>query len=268
MKIKRLCYLIGTMLVIVLLAELTLFVANVRTRRQAESLLASLRALKLGTSTLQDAQQILVTYRAGKIPPSSNCPKADTAYGILIWNHVIYNLALNHPVLLRVGLRPVSVSAALSFVGGRLCEFRYGPGALLLGSQYPLQIGSLRAAPMINIDAETAVQASNTSQESKAEQYDIRYFQTLLRGYPEGGFHLGMRVTVTPSASPLEMQHALSFDLSCFTSFRGCRTFCQMMPLAAQDALRRQRTEGLPIPDVPKSEIDYPACSEAFRPLS
>jgi hypothetical protein len=252
--LKRIFLLVAMMLVIIMLAQIILFVANFRTRRHAESLLNSLHELKVGTSTFEDVQPILVAYRAGKIPLSSNCATGDVAYGIRISNDTIDALGTNYPLLLKAGVRPVGATAALSFKNGRLCEFRYAPSVLMLASQYPFKVG-LTTAQLIKLDTETAVQAVNGD-----ENYDINVFETLLRGFRESGVHLGLRVVVTPKATPSEYQHALTFDLSCFTSFRGCRTFCQMMPFVQRDAIQKYRTHGLPVPEGFVKENEYPAC--------
>jgi hypothetical protein len=56
------------------------FVANLKTRRKAESLLASLRALKVGASTFDDVQPILVAFNAKKMP-HGNCSRPAVGYG-------------------------------------------------------------------------------------------------------------------------------------------------------------------------------------------
>src|SRR6266849_6052548 len=205
---RGLFWLLATAFVVVLFAQLAVLVANLRTRRKAESLLTSLRILRIGESRLDDLQPVLRTYRASTIPVSSNCPAADVAYGILVTNETMDTLGLNHPLLLRVGVKPVSATAALSFVSGRLCEFRYSTASLLAGSHYPSGNSSLTSAPILELDAQTAVQAA-TSQGAKAENYAISYSQARLQGVRESGVNLTLRVNVTLSATQAEFQHAL-----------------------------------------------------------
>jgi hypothetical protein len=253
----RLSSVLGAAFAIVLTAQATLYVANQYTRRRAQVLLASLIKLKLGRSTLEEVQPLLAAYKAEKVPVGSSCPSGDIAYGIRVANDTINRLGENHLQLLRAGVRPWGVTAVLSFKGGRLCDFRYSTFALLLGTQYPLRIPSLADAQLIEIGADTTVQAANGG-----ENYEIRPFQALLRGFRESGFHLGLRVVVTPDAIQSEFDHAVSFDLSCFTSFRGCRTLCQMLPLALRDAARKNRDGGTAIPEALQSASESPACSE------
>jgi hypothetical protein len=257
--VKRLYVAVGALLAIVLFAEVALLLVNLRTRHRAESLLASLRMLKLGQSTFEDVQPMLAAYKAQRIRSSSNCPSADSAYGIVIANHVINRIEFDHPQLLRLGLRPVGVSATLSFVGARLCEFRYEVSVLLPGGQYPSKDSMLNSVEVIELRAQSALQLFDNPVSS--DHYGIFYFDTLLRGTRWPGRTLGMTVTVTPSAPLLDLQRAFAFDLSCFTSLRGCRAFCQIMPLASQDALERHKTEGLHIPE---EETKYQGCSKVF----
>ena len=257
--LKRLVLLAAILLAISVCVQVALFAANLRTRRRGESLLVSLRKLHVGTSTLEDAQPILVTYNAEKIPPSSDCASGDAAFGILVSNDTINRFGERHPILLKAGVRPWGVTATLTFKGGRLCEFRYSPSALLLGSQYPLRISSLTNPRLIEIEGQTSVEAPESN-----ENYQIRSFQNLLRGSRESGVHLGLRAVITPNATPSDFQRALTFDLSCFTSLRGCRTLCQIMPLLLQDAIQKDRAQGLPIPEVIEKEGEFPSCSEAY----
>jgi hypothetical protein len=258
----RMFLLIGAMLTLILVAQLTLFVANLKTRRKAESLLASLRTLKVGTSTLDDAQPILVAFNAAKMP-HGNCSRPAIGYGIHIGNKTISYLGVNHSWLLRAGLRPWGVSATLSFADGHLCEFTYTASALLAGGQLPRKDANLTSAQAIEISAQTTVWAVNNEPDTKRKNYQISYLGTLLRGFPLSGRNLGLQVNITSKADPSDLQRALTFDLSCFSSFRGCRTFCQIMPLVSQDALQRHRTDGLVFPE---DEIEFPGCAAVYRP--
>jgi len=231
----RLVKIVTPLLAVVLLSQLSLFVAYFRTRQKAESLLASLRKAEVGTTTSEEMQPLLAAYEAEKIPPSGGCASGEVAYGILVSNHTIDYLGTTHPFLLNVGVRPLSATAVLSFAGGRLCDFSYSTAALLLRRQYPLRITGQGAAQLIEINAQTTVQRA-----SGGENYQVRSFQTLLRGFRQSGVDLGVRVVVTPDATPSEFEKALTFDLSCFTSLRGCRTLSQLMPLVPQDALQTQ----------------------------
>jgi hypothetical protein len=147
----RILQLAAAMIVVVLLSELFLFVANLHARRRAEKLLSAMRALKVGLSTIQDVQPILSAYKADKIPLSSSCPLGDVAYGLRVSNDAINSFAENHPALLKMGVTPWGTSAVLSFRGGRLCDFHYSTSALLLESQYPLRRSGLAATKLVEL---------------------------------------------------------------------------------------------------------------------
>ena len=252
------------MLALIAVAQVTLFVVNLKTRHKAELLLASLRTLKVGTSTFDDAQPTLVAFNAEKMP-HGNCSQPAVGYGIHIGNNTISYLGANHSWLLRAGLRPWGVSATLSFADGHLCEFTYTSSALLAGGQLPRKDVNLTNAQAIELSAQTTVGEVNDEPNTKWDNYQISYFGTLLRGFPLSGRNLGLQVNITSKADPSELERALTFDLSCFSSFRGCRTFCQMMPLVSQDALQRHRTDGLPFPE---DEIEFPGCSAVYLPMT
>ena len=100
------------------------------------------------------------------------------------------------------------------------------------------------ASQLTELSALTTVRAAKGS-----ENYDISGLKTICEEFGRAG-SFGLRVVVTPDATPSELQHALAFDLSCFTSLRGCQTLCELMPQAVQDAIPKYRARGLPIPEV------------------
>jgi hypothetical protein len=250
---------LGLVLVAILVVGAFQFFANLRTRRKAEALLASMRTLEIGKTTIQDAQHILTSYKADKT--RTNCSVPGIGYSILLSNGVFGRLGLEHPSLLRMGVRPLGVAATMSFAGERLCEFRYLPSATLAGSQLPWKDDMLTAQPAVEISVGTAIEMTTHNEGSPHENYTISYFQNLLRSQ-SGGTRLALRVTASRNATPTELQRALTFDLSCFTSLRGCRTFCQMMPLVTADALQRHKAEGMPIPEIGLQEPKY--CSDDY----
>ena len=254
--LRRTYFAAGTIFGIILLAQLTLFLANLRTRDRAESLLTTVRRFKLDTSTLKDLQPILYAYHAQKISPSSNCPSADASYGVVISNAIINRIGQSHPTLLRVGVRPVSTTLALSFTRGRLCEFRFSESALISPFQFPLRDVDPNSAKLVEIRTETAMQAFDDAGSQMSEHYAIKGYDALLRGATASGRTLAVEAIVTPDASTSAIQSALGFDLSCFTSLSGCRLHCQMLPAVFRDAARNLR------PSIPfvTQESEYKGC--------
>jgi len=236
------------------LFQAVLFSANLRTRWKAERLLESLRRLRVGSSTFADAQPVLSGYHAEEIPSGSACPSADAAYGVRISNNLISGLGSHLPDLLWVGVRPWGFSAVLSFKAGTLCAAHYSASLLLPRDQYAAAaLGDLENVDLVELSAETTVQ-----QHLDTKNYEIRSFQTLLRGFRKNGRYIGLQVMVTPDAAQSEIDHALAFDLSCLASLRGCRALCQLLPLAFEDALRNVTDNG--VAELRKEEQQIAPC--------
>lgn len=235
-----------------------MFSSNFHARRKGESLISSLRALKVGATTLQDAEPILSEYNARRMN-RGNCPSADEGYGIAVSDGPIFGLALRYPWLLRLGLRPVGVSATLSFAEGRLCGFTFAPSSLIAGSNTLSADSTAEAAEVIQLTAETTVQAPTPETiPGDVDTYEIHYSRSLLRGIRAPGYILAIHVTIPSNSDVRRLDHTLDFDLSCFTSLRGCRALCQFLPQATRDAIQRSRA-GLSM--VPEGEIKAPACA-------
>lgn len=237
-----------------LISQALLLAANMQTRLRAERLLESLRRLRLGSSSLADAQQILATYHYEEVAHGSACPTADATYGIRVSNNLINGLGSRFPELLWVGVRPWGVSAVLSFKAGTLCAVYYSAGLLLRRDQYAVASGDLEDAQLVELSAET------TEQHLSTENYQIRSFQTLLRGFRKNGRYVGLEIVVTPDATQSEIDHALAFDLSCFASLSGCRALCQILPLSYRDALRKGGD--VSVAELRREERQIPVCRE------
>lgn len=257
MTSKRLLLSAAGCILLFFVAEFAVLASNVHTRRKGESLLSSLRTLKVGASTLHDAEPILAAYN-GKRMSHGNCPSSDEGYGIVISNSTIFWLGSKYPALLRFGVRPVGVSATLSFAVGHLCEFTFAASSLLTGSQTPSSDQDVKSAQINELTTETTIRSSVSNEVPESiDAYEVRYSRALLRGYRASGFVLGMHVTIPQNAEGSNVNDALGFDLSCFTSLRGCRAHCQMLPSATRDALEKRTTPPSPVPE---DEIKYQGC--------
>jgi hypothetical protein len=223
---------------LVILSMLVLFLANLRARHKAESFLQSVRGLRVGKSTLADIQPVLKAYGGSiqKGVSSSACP--DVSYSVGVGSNLVYRLASAYPSLQKAGFRPWGVSAGFLLKDNRLCD-------LLLFAGQQDDDGFERHV--------TVEQNESGEYQSRHPDYHIALF--LSRGHIRG-----LRVIVTPKATPTELLHASEFNLSCLTSIRGCRALFQIAPLVAKDALLRHETEGL---QVPIDEVGDPSCIPA-----
>ena len=87
------------------------------------------------------------------------------------------------------------------------------------------------------------------------EPFSYEVHNSLVRGIYDS-----MEVWITPDyATRLEREHAFDFDLSCLTSFLGCRAVCKLMPSAWLDYQKEAREKGWPLmPD----ELNDPRCKK------
>lgn len=219
------------------LSQLAVAVSNHRTKRRAESLLNSMRALKLGQSTMQEVQPILQSFNAQESGYDSGCPTADAAYSIRISNDAIGYLGLHVPVLRRAGIRPWGVVALLTVARGRLCSFLYG--AAWVSNE-----------PGAEKKVTTFMEPVGTATISHPN-YRIDYYSS------SHGLR-GLRAILTPQSTEEETKRAFTYDLSCFATFHGCQLFCQIVPLVSKDAFERHQLEGLP---APAEEAGDPRCA-------
>jgi hypothetical protein len=220
------------LLCVVVIFEAALLSANFHTRRRAQALLASFRSLKIGASTVEEIEPILTSYNAQR-GTTANCYSLNAeSYSIWVTNATVDHLGYTFPMLLRLGVRPVSFTAMLSFADGRLCQARYSSTALVSGSEFSDE--QRKGMKAIELTASTRIDASQGA--SSQSNYNVHNLESLLRGLPLNGSQLGIEARVTSAATPTEMERAMTFDFSCFTSFGGCNALKQMMPLASADA--------------------------------
>lgn len=234
------------MLVLATTGETAFLYNNRRTRQRAQFLLGSLRGLRIGDSTIEDARPLLNLYRAEKlVGDDSSCPPGQTTYAIRIANDMINKLGSRYPVLRKVGARPWGIIASLTFAGDKLCKFDYSARAVLQSSE-----------PGAEISVTTYMQSAS---EAPAAHPDY----LIVIGYDRKPYLVHRtRVVLTPKATAEEVAHAFSYDLSCFTAIRGCQTFCQIVPMVANDAFQRHKLERLPIP---AEEALHPSCTQFIR---
>lgn len=259
--VKKIVVLLAVAVFLVVAMRTALLVANLRTQQRSESLLASLLQLQVGTTQLSDAKPLLESYGAKELP-RGNCFEPSIGYGILESNKFIDSLGTQHPFLLKLGLRPVGTTATLSFAGGRLCQYKYSASALITGAQLPQKDKSLNSAELIELRASTTVFPGQLGQRPDDENYQIRYFRSLLSGVGSAGWTVGLDVNVASNAKQSDLDRGRAFDLSCFSSFGQCRTLCQLLPFASRDAIQRSEHQELSIPE---DEIDLVTCTNTRR---
>jgi len=215
-------------------AEGLLFASNVHVRHRAESLLHSVRELKLGESKLAEVEPVVSAYGAQQYGSSSSCPAADVGYATRVANDTVDRLGMSHPILYRFGIHPSGVVATFLFEKGRLCSLTFTVSVITHN-------GSTRQ----EIWATTTEQPVGALGASHSE-YDIAF--PLVHGYIK---HLS--AVITPNTNTGDRARAFGYDLSCLAAFQGCQGLRQILPTVWEDAVTRHRTEGL---SIPQDELD------------
>jgi len=221
---------------------LTVFIVNVTYRYRAESLLSDLQTLRVGKSTTADVQRIMNRH-GGSTSPSypSFCTPIDGAYDVWIGSQPIARLAQSIPFLRRFGLRPWGTAATVVLREGRVCFLSYSLAMEDPKGNWEWQIESTLLPEQMNEVLGTEHHGYRTGTQ------DIRNFRIL-------------RSEVTPQATEEQRREAFTYDLSCVTSFRGCRGRCQIAPLVWEKVYRESINEG---GKMPLEETSDPHCKFA-----
>jgi len=236
---RRVALVVAGIVLLCALGAGAICVANFHTRSRAELLLADLRTIQVGRSTTQNVEAVV---RLFPVEPtggsSSDCPGADRSYAIRVADDTVNRLGFSLPALQRLGVRPWGAVALILLDHGRLCSAEYSVGA-----STGVDDQELRASTTIGSAGDPLL---------GGRPYNVS--ASLVRGH----LHL-FRVVVAPSATEEQRRHAFDFDLSCVSSFRGCRAVCELMPSAWLDYLEERRANGWPMPP---EEAQDPRCKK------
>ena len=240
------CYTIAGLLVVAALAEIGIYLDNVRTRREAEALVNAIRQLRVGDSTLSSTESLRTDFRARKLAVSSvSGSLPQQRYEIIVANVSLYKLKLEFPSLWRFGLRPTSVEAELTYENERL-----------ISVSYMLHIPVLTSSGK-PVDLVPGVSVAEDSDGEHHRNFNIVY---RIRPSPIVAKALEVRfgALLTSRATQEESDAAFDFSLSCISSLRGCRSFCQMVPSVWQEASRRLEIKEI---SLPKEILETPRCA-------
>jgi hypothetical protein len=249
--LKRTLRIISWLLVSLVLVstafELVLYMANLSTRHQAESLLTAVGHLRLGESTLTDTRRVRLDYKARKNPDAYIGSIAQQSYTIGVSNDIVNIIGFKYPVLWRFGVKPSAATVNLRYRGEKLTYLDYAFGTPVLKA--PSQPTYLIAAATI---------------EEQDDRYGPRpnyYVGYSMRPSSIAGttseFRFG--AVITPKATDGERNAAFDFDLSCLSSLGGCQALCEIMPSVWREALRRYKNKEISLPE---QELENPRCSQ------
>jgi hypothetical protein len=238
-------YLGATFLLMAALAELSIYVENVRTRQRAAALLSATRELRLGESTFSTTQNIRIDFGAIRevVAPVSGVP-VEQRYQILVSTFYLNNLKYKFPSLWQFGLRPSVVEVELRYKEEKLIYLSY-----------------LLSAPVLTSNGQPKELVGESVEEGDGREPE-RDFILGYRIVPSSVVAHGLQVRfgglLTSRATEDERDAAFDFDLSCISSLRGCRAFCQMMPSVGREAKRRYENKEQ---SFPKEVLEDSACS-------
>jgi hypothetical protein len=224
---RAFAWLLTIMLFVIAAGAGSIYLVNRHIRSTAGAILRDIQSLRIGESTSDDSGRIVRRYR-GYVDDeeyASACPDADVRYAIRV-NDYLRGLALRWSLLKRVGLLPTWGATAMILLSkGRVCYLFYS-----LEATSRNDVRELRAR--LNVTSPGAL--------GIGEVFSYHAQSSLVRGTYDT-----MEVWVTPDyATSLERQHAFDFDLSCLSSFWGCRAACELMPSAWLDYEKEAREKG------------------------
>ena len=208
-----------------------LVVENWSSRRTAESLLRYVRSVKVGETTLADVKPILDRkgWEEGGLrvsPPRCAGPTYSTGTGT---PQLFWSVGLWIPGLMRwlvsVGfIRVWGATTNWVFEEGKLCEIYFR--ITVLGFRGESVGWEIRESTIAR----------------RAYDYHPLYFgdnyYVVINPVVKPWIR-SLWVRLTPQATAQERQLAFDVDLSCLTSFGGCKKLCKVMPSAWRDSAVR-----------------------------
>jgi hypothetical protein len=234
----------AALLAIPVLGAIGIYGINLASRRNEEAVLRKVATLRIGTTTLQDCQPILDAYAPIVKSPVVTGTQTEQLYVISVFNHLL-NRAVGHPLLWSLGLRPSAATVKLRFNDEKLTYLNYTVNTI-----------STRRAHGNTAEVAATVQFKDEISHSNLNYY-VGY-----GGHPSsfvpGAVEFGVGSIVTPRAANEERNAALDFDLSCISSFRGCRAPCQLLPAVWKEVKRRSLNREL---DLPQEVLEDIECS-------
>lgn len=213
---------------------LTLFLAiysfDFRQKSKAEALLKDIRTLRVGQSTKADVERIMSHHGGGPSQSStSSCDPVDGAYDVWTGSETIVWLEQSIHLLSHLGRRMWGTAATVILHEGKVCFLSYGVGMEDPERKWEWSVET----KLLVAGAIFAPDGSHPGYETRTRDYKgVRRLTS----------------NVTTDATEEERRRAFTYDLSCVTSFRGCRQRCQIAPLVWQDEYHASLKNGTPLP--------------------
>jgi len=193
-----------------------LFGLNLHECSQAQSLIAAVNSMHVGTSTIEEVRPLLASFHTYVAEPwIAKQYSADTGIYLGFGNRFMARLGDRFYFLRYVGLAPWAANAEIYFRNNRICELRV---ALLLETK--------------KIEGSRVGFALSTRQSSAPADGFV-----ISGGHVTGGsryvFYRVETITLPADATPEERAHAFGYDLSCVARLGGCQDLTQILDLKA-----------------------------------
>jgi hypothetical protein len=206
------------------LAWTALFGINLHERFQAESLVAAVRSMQVGTSTLEEIRPMLARYRTHVAPPFiANQYSVDIGFYVGLGNQYIARMGDRFYFVRYVGLAPWGAGAEIYFKNDRICELRLS--ALIETKKVEGHRMGFHLSTEESFPSNNGFVISGGHVTGGSRYISFRVQKIMLPG----------------DATPAERTHAFAYDLSCVTRLGSCQDVSQVLDLKAtkQDWDRR-----------------------------
>jgi hypothetical protein len=193
-----------------------LFGISLRERSQAQSLIAAVNSMHVGTSTLEEVRPMVARSHAYALDPSiAKYHSADTIIYLVAGNQFMGRIGDRFYFLRYIGLSPWAVNAEIYSRNNRICELSV---KLSLETQ---KVEGNRVGFMLSTQ-----QSSNVG-----ERFIISGGH--LTSSSRYVFYRVKSITLPADATPAERAHAFGYNLSCVAKLGGCRDLSQILDLRA-----------------------------------
>jgi hypothetical protein len=138
-----------------------------------------------------------------------------------------------------LGVRPSIATVDLRFQHDKVTHAQYELNTLSVAHE----IGA-----RVEIVASVQLEQEEEITSGENPHYYVGYGVRPSRLAPEAK-QFGLGASVTPNSSSDERRDAFDFDLSCISSFRGCRAPCQILLAVWQEVERRSSSKEIALPE-------------------
>jgi hypothetical protein len=243
--IKKATIIITLGILLVGLAEMSIYALKYQVRLQAEAILTEIKPWRPGVTTFSETHGFRTRYKAQKIEVAqvTGAPFGQK-YFVDVSSPTLNSIAFRHGSLWSLGIRPSGATVELSYQDQKLNSISYKfYSATFAPSDTPVQL----VAAVTEIEEEPV---------TERPIFHIGYGERTSSFEPKGR-ERNLGAIIFPTTAPSERNKAFNLDLSCLSSVRGCRLLCKMIPSVWKEAVSRAVADDLALP---KEELENLQC--------